>query len=992
MWLTMWLLACGDRPPEVVAVSITPASPTVTDVLTARAATQDHRDDVVTLQWRWFADGAVIEGATSNTLPAGSVGKGVRVVAEATAFDGRIVGDPVSSAPVTTVNTPPTIASAQVLPSPLTAADTPQCVVDGFFDPDGDEQNVRVAWTVDGAPAGDVLTSVTRGQRVSCSATPHDDESDGVPRDSLVSVVANALPVGAQVEVSPLDPILGMHDLWCARTADAVDADGDPVTHRLQWYADGVPWEGETHFDVEDGDTIPAWVTTRARTWTCEAIAADLEAEAPSASVSVSPAVAGTNVLVLLADDMGNDKVGAYGEHPNPPPTPNIDALAAEGVLFRNFYATHGCTSSRASMLTGRHTLRYGLGGIIEPEHDAVALPEEELLIPAMLDHSPLPYATSLTGKWHLSSYLTGSGAEHPGVAGFDWYAGSMENLGQALLMYKPLDYFRWEKIDNGVLMEHTVYATDDTIDDAVDRIALMPEPWMLWVSFNAPHVPLHVPPEPRLTQVVDENSSDLELTNAMIEDLDLAIGDLLSILDPALLDRTTIVFMGDNGTAGHATEPPWNPNQAKSSIYEAGVNVPLIVSGPLVAQPGTASRALVHAVDVYDTVAAIAGVDVVAVDEVEGVQARDGVSFLPYLAAPERATRREVVYTDKHLPIGPPPYDFYRRAVFDGRYKLHHHTTKTDDWLELYDLQGQHIERTNLMENPLDPQAKEAYEALPRTARRPRSRPDLRVLALHAPGSPGRTPCRDPAANPAPASGNAMTFPGLIFASMFSCSSVEVCDNGIDDDADGLVDCDQRSCVHACDADGDGQRTVALGGSDCDDTDPSIFHGAQEVCNGLDDDCDGGIDDADVLGASPLGRATMWLDLDADGFGDPAHPLMRCSTAPFVADVAGDCDDANPRVHPDHPEVCDGLDNPVRRARRHRRSPGHRAHPVPRRRRRRVRHRGRHHRRLPGERLGHRAGGLRRHAGQHLARRPRGVRRPRQRLRRRAPRGRGGR
>ena len=716
-WFVVWA-GCGTGgAPQVVSIDLAPASPTVLDPLTATVIATDPDDDPIMLSFRWFVDGDPVPEHTAAQLPAGVAIRGQQVEVEVVPSDASEAGDPARSDAVTVVNHPPSATGASITPDPLTSADVASCTLVGFSDPDGDAPASTVAWTVDGVAdaTGPDAGPFAQGQTVSCTATPSDGLASGAPVTAPTLTVGNGAPVGADGHVLPVDAVLGRDDLVCARTVDGTDPDGDVVIHGLQWLADGELWRGETTTTDAPGDTIPAFVTPRALTWTCQIVATDTHEATTITDIVATPEVTGTNVLILLADDLGNDKVGAYAEHPSPPPTPNIDALASEGVLFRNFYATHGCSPTRASMITGRHTKRYGIGGIIDPEIDIYALPEAELSLPEMLDHAPVfPYETSLVGKWHLASYVSGAGSSHPAVEGFDWHAGSMENLGQARLLYAPLDYFRWEKNTNGILSESLTYATVDTLRDALDRVEAMAEPWLLWVAFNAPHVPLHAPPyDPRLTLSVDNQSTDVEVVNAMIESLDLAIGDLIGGIDPAVLDRTTIVFVGDNGTSLYGTEPPWDPDRAKSSIYEAGINVPLIVSGPLVTAPGTESTALVSAVDLYSTVAAIAGVDVVEVDQLEGVAVRDSVNFLPYLATPDRPSRRDWVYSDKHLPNGPPPYTHDRRTVFDGRYKLHHHTTPTNDYYEFYDLDGLSIEGPDLLTGPLDAAQQAAYDRL---------------------------------------------------------------------------------------------------------------------------------------------------------------------------------------------------------------------------------------------------------------------------------------
>src|SRR5262245_39982187 len=91
------------------------------------------------------------------------------------------------------------------------------------------------------------------------------------------------------------------------------------------------------------------------------------------------------NLLVLLTDDQGVDKVGIYAAHPSPPPTPNIDALARRGVLFRRAYAQPTCSPTRAALLTGRYNRRYGLGVVIEPLDEVFELPLSEVTAPEAL-------------------------------------------------------------------------------------------------------------------------------------------------------------------------------------------------------------------------------------------------------------------------------------------------------------------------------------------------------------------------------------------------------------------------------------------------------------------------------------------------------------------------------------------------------------------------------------------------------------------------------
>ena len=143
--------------------------------------------------------------------------------------------------------------------------------------------------------------------------------------------------------------------------------------------------------------------------------------------------------------------------------------------------------------------------------------------------------------------------------------------------------------------------------------------------------------------------------------------------------------------------------------------------------------------------------------------------------------------------------------------------------------------------------------------------------------------------------------------------NALDICNN-IDDDCDGLIDEDPQSIFYA-DLDGDGfgdpnAPTAACAApadhvadnSDCDDTDPNVNPNAIDICNNIDDDCDGLIDE------DP--QSIFYADLDGDGFGDPNAPTAACAApADHVADNS-DCDDSNPNVNPNALDICNGFDD----------------------------------------------------------------------------------
>jgi MYXO-CTERM domain-containing protein len=143
-----------------------------------------------------------------------------------------------------------------------------------------------------------------------------------------------------------------------------------------------------------------------------------------------------------------------------------------------------------------------------------------------------------------------------------------------------------------------------------------------------------------------------------------------------------------------------------------------------------------------------------------------------------------------------------------------------------------------------------------------------------------------------------------------------EDCDNGLDDDFDGDIDCYDSDCFGdiACDCDvdndgWDGSLWGWCGGGDCDDYNAAVNPGATEVCNGYDDECDTLIDDDDP--SLDLSTATIWYrDMDGDGYGDPLTATYQCNLpAGFVANN-DDCDDTRPTIYPGAPEYCNLLDD----------------------------------------------------------------------------------
>ncbi len=373
------------------------------------------------------------------------------------------------------------------------------------------------------------------------------------------------------------------------------------------------------------------------------------------------------NILVVLLDDVGRDKVHAYGESAAAPPTPNLDALAARGVLFRNAWAYHSCSPTRAALLTGRHSDRTGIGSVIR-SGDGVYTPLglSETTLPEALPG----YTSVALGKWHLRDL--GDPDTHPIDSGFDAVSGYLGSN----------DYLSWSWNLNGTLTPRTGYFPTELAGQAIETLRRVPEPYFVYYCPKLAHSPYHVPPQSLHTR--GHPGSIWGQHAAMSESIDTVVGRLLEFVD---LDQTYVFVMGDNGSPGEAVVSPFQLNQAKGSVYEGGVRVPLIVAGPGVSR-GTECAELVHVTDIFATVRELSGLGPPS----QG--AEDSVSFAAQLTDPLQPGAREALFVHKFPFPGLPGPDV--RALRTRRWKLIHRTSSQR--FELYDLASDPFELADLL------------------------------------------------------------------------------------------------------------------------------------------------------------------------------------------------------------------------------------------------------------------------------------------------------
>lgn len=312
--------------------------------------------------------------------------------------------------------------------------------------------------------------------------------------------------------------------------------------------------------------------------------------------------IAQRNTILIIADDISPDYFGFYNESNDTANTPNIRSLLNKGVMFTNAWGSPLCSVTRAGILTGKFPFRTGIGAVITSSASPQIDTSEMSMAKLLKYYAPTKYSTACVGKWHLT---LGQPAKYlfPNKCGFDYYSG---NFNGAIT-----DYYNFPIVTNGITSTVTTYATSKTVNDAVNWLdTITPnKPFFLWLAFNAPHTPLHIPPSTLTTvtgltgTTADMNANGNNYLKAALEALDTEVGRLITYLtNNSLMDSTNIVFVGDNGNDTRTSHNPIK-SKSKNTLYNYGVRVPMIISGPSVVNPYRTSSALVSTTDLFATI-----------------------------------------------------------------------------------------------------------------------------------------------------------------------------------------------------------------------------------------------------------------------------------------------------------------------------------------------------------------------------------------------------
>ena len=265
------------------------------------------------------------------------------------------------------------------------------------------------------------------------------------------------------------------------------------------------------------------------------------------------------NVVLILADDQGWGDLSLHG---NPwIETPRLDSLAKSGARLTNFYVSPLCAPTRASILTGRYSLRTG---VVSVSKGLENMDTEETTLAELFKANG--YNTGIFGKWHNGQHYP----NRPNDQGFDEFLGFCAGHWS--------NYFDTELSHNGKPIKTKGYITDVLTEAAITFIDINKEkPFFCYIPYNAPHSPHQVPDRYFNKYKAKGLNDEIASIYGMVDNMDKNIGRILDYLKKTNLDKNTIViFMSDNGPNG--VRYNGHLRGVKGSVHEGGVKVPFFI------------------------------------------------------------------------------------------------------------------------------------------------------------------------------------------------------------------------------------------------------------------------------------------------------------------------------------------------------------------------------------------------------------------------------
>ncbi len=369
------------------------------------------------------------------------------------------------------------------------------------------------------------------------------------------------------------------------------------------------------------------------------------------------------NIVMIMADDIGPANVGIY-THGMMVPTPNIDRLAREGLLFTDHYAEPSCTSGRAAFITGQSPIRTGLTKVGLPGAPEGMMIEDPTIAGLL---KPLGYMTGQFGKNHLGD----QDRQLPTAHGFDEFFGNLYHL-NAEEEPEHADYFKDPEMkkkfgprgvirsfadgrieDTGPLTKKRMETVDDEVTvaalDFMDRAKKADKPFFLWWNSTRMHIFTHLKPESK------GKTPYGTYADGMVEH-DGHVGQLLDKLKELGLDNNTIVmYSTDNGSESFSWPDGGTTmfRGEKNTQWEGGYRVPTVIRWPGVIKPGTVINDVAAHEDMVPTLLAAAGDSTVIEDLKKGKKVGsekykvhlDGYNLLPAFKGEGAWPRKEFIY-----------------------------------------------------------------------------------------------------------------------------------------------------------------------------------------------------------------------------------------------------------------------------------------------------------------------------------------------------------
>ena len=434
----------------------------------------------------------------------------------------------------------------------------------------------------------------------------------------------------------------------------------------------------------------------------------------PPAAEEDGQTTAKTNILLIFTDDQG---IGDIGYNGNPYiKTPCLDSLANRGIIFDNFYTSPVCTPSRASLLTGRYSIRTG---VFDTYNGGAIINEDEITLAKMLKENG--YSTAIFGKWHLGDHYP----VRPSEMGFDYsFIHKSGGVGQP---GDPYNFFEYDSAYfDPVLYEDNLptategYCSDIYTDKLLSYLEQNHgEPFFAYLSFNAPHTPLQLPapyyqlydtlsfpddnPDFFQATMSEKNLDDAKRIYGMLTNIDDNIARVVHKLkELGQWEHTLVIFLSDNGP--QQLRYRMGLRGSKTSVYEGGIKVPAFMYHSSL-DARRESTVLTH-MDLVPTL-----LDYLEMDIPPNL---DGSSFRDLLvdgSIPEVFNERPLFY---HWTRGfPEPY--HNIAVRQGDYKLVGQGDSQlsledfelfnikDDPKESHDISAQNLDRVGELKDKFD-------------------------------------------------------------------------------------------------------------------------------------------------------------------------------------------------------------------------------------------------------------------------------------------------